>query len=187
MCLSNSRAVCQLCICVGDAAASRMAGQQHLPMRRSNHDGMSKCTTKLKSLGMPTAWVRRRRASTTYLRPLVEPRGHSACLVWSCLSARALVSHVLDSGLLSRQQGPGTTSCVVTLVLIMAPSLSFFFSTCPRLIDHGMSPFWVLLAAVQLVPPNLTPVFRQSTSHACCLAAIMSLSMPLCEVDYMLQ
>lgn len=47
--LTDTRAVCQLCTCVGDEAASRMAGQQHLPMRRPNHDGMSKCTTKLKS------------------------------------------------------------------------------------------------------------------------------------------
>jgi hypothetical protein len=137
--LTDMRAVCQLCICIGDEAASRMAGQQHLPMRRPNHDGMSKCTTKLKSRVV-----------------MFE----CSCSFLTCL----------DSGLLSRRQGPGTTSCVVTLVLIMAPSLSFFFSTCPRLIDHGMSPFWVLLAAVQLVPPTLTPAFRQSTSHACCLA-----------------
>ena len=47
--------------------------------------------------------------------------------------------------------GPGVISCCVTLVIIKAPSIAFFASTCPRLIEHGTHPGWVLLAAVLLV------------------------------------
>jgi len=54
-------------------------------------------------------------------------------------------------------QGPGVKSCMVTLVIIVAPSLSFLISTCPRLLEHNTNPLWVMLVPVQLVR---VPVFR---------------------------
>jgi len=46
--------------------------------------------------------------------------------------------------------GPGVVSCGVTLVIITAPSMAFFASTCPRLAEHGTHPAWAILAAVLL-------------------------------------
>jgi hypothetical protein len=48
-------------------------------------------------------------------------------------------------------QGPGIISCLVTLLLILIPSLTFFIKTCSILVEHGTHPAWLLLAAVQLV------------------------------------
>ena len=51
----------------------------------------------------------------------------------------------------ARMQGPGVKSNIVTLVIIVAPSLSFLVNTCPRLLQHSTNPLWVLLVPFQLV------------------------------------
>uniref|UniRef100_A0A7S0ET38 Palmitoyltransferase n=1 Tax=Hanusia phi TaxID=3032 RepID=A0A7S0ET38_9CRYP len=47
--------------------------------------------------------------------------------------------------------GPGIYACAGTLLLILVPSIVFFFKTCPILLYHQDSVVWVVLAAILVV------------------------------------